>query len=884
MARTRLTFASKLSIVLAISLVTSLLIGLVSYSRVAALSSRFDEVASSQFPAALALGEMQRGQGAVMQGLNALLIKNLAASIEMRQEAQQTVQAGFGAIEAARERLRALSKRGAATEAWQGWDALYASWRTACDSLLEMLSERDEIISASARLDTPEVNLAQYRAWSSWGQVNQESHDLEAATAKISAQASAAVDQEKSNVQKAVVRGSAAIVFVVVLGFVLMIPSSVFITRSLRNMVLGIVGESERLTGAVAQGRLNERADAGAVGIEFQGIVGGMNGILDAYAGPMRLAADNLVRLGRGETPPRVVESYAGDFNVIRDSLNACIDAINAMRTDSRELAAAAAEGRLGTRADPSRHQGDFRAIVAGVNAALDGVVAPVRTTAECLDRISRGTIPPPLAERFPGDFDAIRQSLDRCIGAINALVSDTRDLAAGAAEGRLGVRADVERHQGDFRLIVQGINDTLDAVTVPVAAASRYMKLIAQGSLPASIPEQFKGDLGELKLSLEQCIAAVKALVGDVNRLSSAATAGNLALRADAARHQGDFRAIVEGINGTLAAVTAPVAEATGILENIAARDLRVRIVGDYRGDHARIKEAVNGAAEALHDALAQVASSVEQVSAGARQIATTSQQVANGASEQAHSIEETTASLEEVASVAKQAAESAGKANRLVQGARSAATAGAESMEQMKRTMAAIQTAASGTSQIIKDINEIAFQTNLLALNAAVEAARAGEAGRGFAVVAEEVRSLAARSKQAAHKTEELIHGSMGEASRGQTSALEVAQKLGEIVAAVDQASRLVVDIDAAARQQALGIDGIGDAVEQVDRVTQQNAANAEESSSASQEMSQQAEALADLVATFHLDADGRRPRPTATPRLGAPSPRRLKKELPI
>ena len=157
------------------------------------------------------------------------------------------------------------------------------------------------------------------------------------------------------------------------------------------------------------------------------------------------------------------------------------------------------------------------------------------------------------------------------------------------------------------------------------------------------------------------------------------------------------------------------------------------------------------------------------------------------------------------------------------------------------MQGAMEKIKASAEGTSQIIRDINDIAFQTNLLALNAAVEAARAGEAGRGFAVVAEEVRSLALRAKEAAQKTEALIRESVRQAVEGEATARQVAGRLEEIAAS--------------SRAQAESIDQVNQAVTEMDRVTQQNAASAEQSSSAASELSAQSEELAAMVGAFRL-----------------------------
>jgi methyl-accepting chemotaxis protein len=642
--------------------------------------------------------------------------------------------------------------------------------------------------------------------------------------------------------------------------------------RTISRTVRRVVAEAGRLREAVAAGRLDERGDPGAIEGEFRPIVAGINETMDAFTRPIRVTADYVARISRGDVPPRISEAYQGDFNAIKESLNAAIDAVGLLVSDATLLASAGVEGRLKTRADAGRHQGDFRKVVQGVNDTLDAVIQPIEVAARQVAEIAAGRIPPRITREYRGDFQTLRDNLNLCVSAVNAVVEDVNMLAQAGVEGRLAARADASRHQGDFRKIVEGVNRTLDGVIGPLSEAARHVDLIAKGSIPEPIATEYRGDFTPVKTNVNLCIAAIRRLVEDTDALSRAAVAGELATRADAGRHQGDFARIVGGVNATLDAMLAPIDEATSALEALAGRDLRARVRGDFKGDHARIALAVNTGVEALHGAMKQVASAVEQVSSASTQIASSAQSVASGASEQAAGLEEATARLDSVASTTRSAAESAQRANGLAQSARGAAGDGSAAVGVMRSAMEKIRTSAESTSQIIKDINEIAFQTNLLALNAAVEAARAGEAGRGFAVVAEEVRSLALRSKEAATKTEALIRESVRLAGEGESSSKQVAGKLEEIVKGVDAVTAIVSEIAASAREQTSGIDQVSTAVSEMGKVTQQNAASAEESSSAASELSSQAEELASMVATFQLDRQGRAP---AHPRAPAPRP---------
>ncbi len=266
-------------------------------------------------------------------------------------------------------------------------------------------------------------------------------------------------------------------------------------------------------------------------------------------------------------------------------------------------------------------------------------------------------------------------------------------------------------------------------------------------------------------------------------------------------------------------------------------------------------IKNPLEKTNESLNEIMAQINQAGEHIASSSTQISGASQSLSQGSSEQVSSLEEITRSMEKMGSQTKHNAENATNANQLVASAREIAEKGNVQMDEIVKAMLTINDSSKSISKIMKVIDEISFQTNLLALNAAVEAARAGKHGKGFAVVAEEVRNLAARSAKAAKETTEMIESSIKKTTHGSEIAKKGDEALAEIVAVVTKVADLVGEIAAASNEQAEGIAQVNQSLGQIKKVTQQNAANAEESAAASEGLSTQAIQLKEMLTHFKL-----------------------------
>ncbi|RZI82156.1 MAG: HAMP domain-containing protein [Rubrivivax sp.] len=305
------------------------------------------------------------------------------------------------------------------------------------------------------------------------------------------------------------------------------------------------------------------------------------------------------------------------------------------------------------------------------------------------------------------------------------------------------------------------------------------------------------------------------------------------------------------------VAAITRSLSEAVAIAETVAAGDLTSNIEVTRRDETGQLLGALKRMNQGLVVLVGEVRNSADSIATGSAQIATGNADLSQRTEEQASNLQQTAASMEEITATARQSADTAREATALAGSACSAATQGGTVVGEVITTMEDISASSRKIADIIGVIDGIAFQTNILALNAAVEAARAGEQGRGFAVVAGEVRTLAQRSAQAAKEIKTLIGESVEKVESGSRLVVDAGKTMDDIVLRVKRVSDLIGEITSASVEQSQGIGQIGDAVSQLDHVTQQNAALVEESAAAAESLKHQAASLSQTVAMFKLDS---------------------------
>lgn len=321
---------------------------------------------------------------------------------------------------------------------------------------------------------------------------------------------------------------------------------------------------------------------------------------------------------------------------------------------------------------------------------------------------------------------------------------------------------------------------------------------------------------------------------------------------------------------------ITRPLTRADALVDAIADGHLDNDIEHSFKGEFGAMLTKLGVMQQRLAATVAEVRREAAAVNRGSNEIAKGNEELSSRTQQQAANLQQTAASMEQMTSTVKQNADNAAQADQLASGVRDQAQEGSKIIDGAVSAMQEINDATDRISEIIGMIDEITFQTNLLALNASVEAARAGEHGRGFAVVASEVRKLAGRSAEAANEIKELVTDSTDKVRRGSEQVSLSGETLNKIVAEVKRVSEIVAEISVANNEQSSGIDQVNLAVSQMDSTTQQNASLVEQSAAASRSLEEQAVALRQQVAFFHLADDEQQalPQNEATEALPEPA----------
>ncbi len=498
-----------------------------------------------------------------------------------------------------------------------------------------------------------------------------------------------------------------------------------------------------------------------------------------------------------------------------------------------------------------------FALIIGGVVAWLITrmIVTPLKEAMAVSQRIADGDLSGTITVTSNDETGQLLQGMKHMQDKLTQVIEvDVQNLVESGRQGDLTQRIGLNDKQGCYKKLCAGINDLVDVSDNVVSDTVRVFGALAKGDLSETMTAEYQGSFDQLKQDANATISKIQQVIeGDIQSIVDAALAGDLSRRIDPAGKEGFFLKLGGGINELLDTLEMVFDDISDVMSNIAKGDMTQEMSGNYTGMFADVKNNINESRSNLVGVVSQMRDSADQINSASIEISSGNTSLSGRTEQQASALEETASSMEQLTVTVRNNADNAQQANQVAVIARKTAESGGEVVSNAVLAMAEINTSSNKIAEIIGVINEIAFQTNLLALNASVEAARAGDQGLGFAVVATEVRNLAGRSAKAAKEIKELINDSAEKVRVGANLVNESGENLAAIVADVKKVGDLIFEIANSSEEQSEGIGQVNLAVTSMDKITQQNAALAEQTAAASESMSQKAKDMNEMMSFF-------------------------------
>jgi len=359
--------------------------------------------------------------------------------------------------------------------------------------------------------------------------------------------------------------------------------------------------EIERLVEASRQGHLEERGRAN----QFEGVhrqmLAGINDMLDAILLPIGEGNRVLAQISNGKIDELIAQTYKGDHEKMKQAVNNVAVVVQTLQKELARLTEASKDGQLSERGKPEQFQGAYADIVRGVNGMLDAILLPIGEGNRILAQISNGKIDELIAQTYKGDHEKMKQAVNNVAVVVQTLQKELARLTEASKEGQLAERGKPEHFQGAYADIVRGVNGMLDAILLPIGEGNRILAQISSGKIDELIAQTYKGDHEKMKQAVNNVGVVLQSLQKELGRLTEASKEGQLSERGRADHFQGAYAEIVRGMNAMLDAILLPIGEGNRILAQISGGKIDELIAQTYKGDHEKMKQAINNVAVVL-------------------------------------------------------------------------------------------------------------------------------------------------------------------------------------------------------------------------------------------------------------------------------------------
>ena len=362
-----------------------------------------------------------------------------------------------------------------------------------------------------------------------------------------------------------------------------------------------VLNEIMRLVDASKEGRLSERGQATLFNGAHREMVQGINEMLDAILLPIGEGNRILAQISSGKIDELIAQTYKGDHEKMKVAVNNVAVVVQTLQKELARLVEASREGQLSERGKPEQFQGAYSEIVSGVNPMLDAILLPIGEGNRILAQVSNGKIDELIAQTYKGDHEKMKQAINNVAQVLQGLQKELLRLTEASSEGQLSDRGKPEQFQGAYAEIVRGVNTMLDAILLPIGEGNRILAQVSNGKIDELIAQTYKGDHEKMKLSINHVAGVLQGLQKELLRLTEASREGQLSDRGKPEQFQGAYAEIVRGVNTMLDAILLPIGEGNRILAQISNGKIDELIAQTYKGDHEKMKQAINNVAEVL-------------------------------------------------------------------------------------------------------------------------------------------------------------------------------------------------------------------------------------------------------------------------------------------
>ncbi len=641
-------------ILFGLGLATAILaaVGMASYWDLASVTSSLIQIGQEHMPSTLGLERMLAGQLEAVAGL-AEATSGRKLDAQARAEQYRRIEAGLKRAELGRKMYEPLANAPEEAKVWQEFLPLWEAWKGGVTRTVELSQEKDRLLASGIQPDDPRIAALDDRILQAFDHTRAALNPSSAKLLELINWNTREADEEVAKGKAIAARAQKIGLGCVGLAALAMLGLAGFLWRSVAQGVRRLMDETRRLTQAALAGQLQIRGNPQAVSPEFRPIIEGINATLEAVVGPLRVAANYVDRMAKGDIPEKITAAYPGEFNEIKENLNRCIDALGGLIDQAAALAAAATEGRLDARADESRFWGKYRQIVQGMNQTLAGFSSPMAEIAGVLQRMARKDFSQRVEGQYPGQYGKLRDDVNRVVQSIREALEQIKDSAAQFAEGSRVVAENsqtlaqgAQSQSSSVQEITASIEELSHAVQAVKESAHEASRLASEANRLAS-----EGGLAVQKSieSMEQIRTSAQQIGEIIQVISEIASQTNLlalnaAIEAARAGEHGmgfavvadEVRKLAERSNQAAREISALIRESAQRVEEGAQLSSQT---GESRRKIIRAAEATAAKVAEIAAAAVQQAASAQEVAAAIQSVAGVTESAAAGSEEMASS-----------------------------------------------------------------------------------------------------------------------------------------------------------------------------------------------------------------------------------------------------